>query len=167
MLIIKKLLFASFLCLEPPSQRCYFVIKRQKRHLAWCILYNAFVQHHRSIYKKKCFQNDDDLGNCKLPLFLYEISFLEIEFVAFLPWRIRIRCLWISLGPYRAFCKITQGGKGCFKNRLDLYGLEGNPIWLLKKKTSKARILHRKGYERGSKFSYFDCQCEGEGDKSL
>ena len=37
----------------------------------------------------------------------------------------------------------------------------------LKKKTSKARILHRKGYERGSKFSYFDCQCEGEGDKSL
>ena len=83
-------------------------------------------------------------------LFFYGISFHEIEFVAFRPWRIEsvpynterecIR-LPIPLGPACAFCKITQG-KRSFTT------LKKIPFDFQPGDFKGARILHRKGYEQ-------------------
>ena len=79
----------------------------------------------------------------------YKISFLEIEFAAFRPWRIRFpshitpRMSMNILRPYRAFCKITQG-KGCFTCRLDLYCLEENPISLWRRRLQRLEFYIEK-----------------------
>ena len=83
-------------------------------------------------------------------LFFYGISFHEIEFVAFRPWRIEsvpyntereCLCLPIPLGLACAFCKITQG-KRSFTT------LKKIPFDFQPGDFKGARILHSKGYEQ-------------------
>ena len=83
-------------------------------------------------------------------LFFYGISFHEIEFVAFRPWRIEsvpyntereCLCLPIPLGLACAFCKITQG-KRSFTT------LKKIPFDFQPRDFKGARILHTKGYEQ-------------------